>query len=157
LSAHAQEYSGFNLLLVDEHALWYGSNRAAPFARALPPGVHGLSNEALDTPWPKLTRVRAGLQGWLAEGADAPVEALFTLLADRTRAEDATLPDTGLERHWERVLSAPFVQDPDYGTRCSTVLLLEASGACYLAERRFDPNGTQVGETEFQLNAGQWP
>lgn len=157
LSGHAQEYSGFNLLLSDGHALWYGSNRATPFARELPPAVYGLSNEALDTPWPKLTRVRAGLQGWLGEGPDAPVEALFSLLADRTRADDATLPDTGLERHWERVLSAPFVQDPGYGTRCSTVLLLEPAGGCYLAERRFDPKGAQVGETEFQLNAGQWP
>jgi uncharacterized protein with NRDE domain len=55
------------------------------------------------------------------------------------------------------VLSAPFVLNPDYGTRCSTVLLLEPSGAGYLAERRFDPRGNPTGATEFALAAGEWP
>ena len=70
---------------------------------------------------------------------------------------DEELPQTGIPPEWERVLSAPFVLNPDYGTRCSTVLLLEPSGAGYLAERRFDPAGTQTGATEFALAAGEWP
>ncbi|HEY1491026.1 MAG TPA: NRDE family protein, partial [Steroidobacteraceae bacterium] len=75
-----------------------------------------------------------------------------------TRVSDAAeLPHTGLSREWEQVLSSPFVHDPGYGTRCSTVLMLEASGACYLAERRFDAHGSSLGETEFKLNAGEWP
>jgi uncharacterized protein with NRDE domain len=62
-----------------------------------------------------------------------------------------------LSHAWEHVLSSPFVHDPGYGTRCSTVLMLEASGACFLAERRFDAQGHALGETEFKLNAGEWP
>jgi uncharacterized protein with NRDE domain len=67
------------------------------------------------------------------------------------------LPQTGLSPEWERVLSSPFVLNPDYGTRCSTVLLLEPSGVLYVAERRFNAQGAPSGETEFQLNAGEWP
>ena len=81
---------------------------------------------------------------------------LFALLDDRTPAEEA-LPEGGLPREWQRALSAPFVLHPTYGTRCSTVLLLEPGGALYLAERRFDSRGERSGETEFRLNRGEWP
>jgi len=83
---------------------------------------------------------------------------LFAILDDRaTASADEELPQTGLSPEWERVLSAPFVLHPEYGTRCSTVLLLETSGALFLAERRFDSRGLPQGETEFRLNAGEWP
>jgi uncharacterized protein with NRDE domain len=160
LEAHAQQYSGFNLLLSDEESLWYGSNRATPFARPLSAGVYGLSNELLDTPWPKLQRVRRGFETWLRQGDPGSPAALFELLNDRTQvADDTALPrsGSGLPRDWDRILSAPFVLHPDYGTRCSTVVLLEPGGRLYLAERRFDPRGEPVGETEFELNPGEWP
>ena len=158
LEAQATGYSGFNLLLTDRDSLWYASNRAPGFARALSPGVYGLSNQFLDTPWPKLRRVRQRFETWLSDPANGSPAGLFTLLDDRARATpDEELPQTGLEPEWERVLSAPFVLNPDYGTRCSTVLLLEPSGAGYLAERRFDPEGRQTGETVFELSAGEWP
>jgi uncharacterized protein with NRDE domain len=158
LEAAAQEYSGFNLLLGDAGSLWYGSNRAVPFARELPPGVYGLSNELLDTPWPKLVRVKARFREWLAEPEATPA-GLFALLADRTPSaeSDAPLPTGGLPREWERILSAPFVVHPVYGTRCSTVVLLEPGGALYLAERRFDSAGEPNGQSEFRLNATEWP
>jgi uncharacterized protein with NRDE domain len=157
LEPQAASYSGFNLLLSDGDSLWYGCNRAQPFARALPPGIYGLSNGFLDTPWPKLERVRAAFRGWLADrGADSA--GLFALLADRTRiTDDALLPRTGVAPDWERVLSSPFVLDPEYGTRASTVLLLQADGQARIAERRFDPQGRMSGETEFALNPGAWP
>jgi uncharacterized protein with NRDE domain len=157
LEPHAHEYSGFNLLLTDADSLWYGSNRATPFARALPPGVYGLANELLDTPWPKLQRVRAGFEAWLRAVAPATPAQLFALLADRTPADEALADPGGLPREWQRALSAPFVLHPQYGTRCSTVLLLEPGGSLYLAERRFDSRGEAAGETEFQLNPGEWP
>ena len=154
----AGEYSGFNLLLGDAGSLWYGSNRAQPFARELPPGVYGLSNELLDTPWPKLVRVKARFQEWLAD-ADGTAAGLFALLADRAQAAaaDGPTPTGGLPREWERILSAAFVVHPAYGTRCSTVLMLESDGRAYLAERRFDAAGAPAGESEFRLNAGEWP
>jgi uncharacterized protein with NRDE domain len=155
----APDYSGFNLLLSDTESLWYASNRADGFARALAPGIYGLSNQFLDTPWPKLQRVRRRFEGWL-EGntaADA-TEPLFSILNDRTRvAADADLPQTGLSPEWEKVLSAPFVLNPDYGTRCSTVVLLEAEGAATIAERRFDPQGKVTGNSQWTLDPGEWP
>jgi uncharacterized protein with NRDE domain len=156
LASQAAGYSGFNLLLTDRDSLWYASNRAPGFARALTPGVYGLSNQFLDTPWPKLRRVRRRFETWLSDpAAYDSAEGLFALLDDRTQVgPDEELPQTGLEPEWERVLSAPFVLHPDYGTRCSTVLLLEPSGTGYLAERRFDPQGVQTGATVFELAAG---
>lgn len=180
LEPAASEYSGFNLLLTDAGSLWYGSNRAPGFARELPPGVYGLSNELLDTPWPKLTRVKARFREWLTDPGGTPA-GLFALLADRTEAADADapqptggLPREGRDAHssrspspaehsvaglaqWLRILSAPFVVNPTYGTRCSTVVLLEPGGGLMLAERRFDAAGEPAGESEFRLNAGDWP
>jgi uncharacterized protein with NRDE domain len=158
LEPEAPGYSGFNLLLADNDSLWYGSNRATPFARALEAGVYGLSNELLDTPWPKLLRVRRGFEAWLADPAAQSAAPLFELLHDRTQsAGEAKLPEPGLPRELERVLSAPFVVHPTYGTRCSTVLLLQNDGGIYLGERRFDARGEPAGETEFRLNPGEWP
>jgi uncharacterized protein with NRDE domain len=176
LETDAQGYSGFNLVVGDLEQLWYASNRMDRFAQALPPGVHGLSNEFLDSPWPKLQRVRGEFEGWLAsETASEPtaptpatsnhadsataspiVARLFAMLADRTPAPEGS-PGTGLPPDWERTLSSPFVIHPTYGTRCSTVLLIEPSGATVMAERRFAANGEPSGDTEFRLNAGQWP
>ncbi|HEV7137514.1 MAG TPA: NRDE family protein [Steroidobacteraceae bacterium] len=158
LAREAAGYGGFNLLLADADSLWYASNRSAAFARALTPGVHGLSNERLDTPWPKLRRVRRGFEAWLRGGGTAEGGDLFRLLADRTpAAAGEVLPSTGLSPEWERTLSSPFVCDARYGTRCSTLVAIEPSGACFLAERRFDPAGTCVGETEYRLTPEEWP
>jgi uncharacterized protein with NRDE domain len=159
LAGSADGYPGFNLLLADQHALWYGSNRTQPLARALAPGVYGLSNELLDTPWPKLVRVKQRFAAWMATPSGTAA-GLFALLADRTQALPGDAPPPapgGLPLEWERILSAPFVVHPTYGTRCSTVLMLEPDGAGYLAERRFDSAGAAQGETEFRLNAGDWP
>jgi len=158
LESEAGGYGGFNLLLADGDTLWYASNRGAPFARALSPGVHGLSNERLDTPWPKLRRVRRGFEEWLRGGGSAEGGELFALLGDRTPAADGELlPSGGLSAQWERILSSPFVRHESYGTRCSSVVAIEPSGACYLAERRFDSTGACNGETEFRLLSGEWP
>ncbi len=158
LEPQAARYSGFNLLLADQESLWYGSNRAAPFARALPAGVYGLSNELLDTPWPKLLRVRRAFEAWLALPRAQSPASLFELLLDRTQSgDDARLHESGLPRELGQAVSAPFVVHPTYGTRCSSVLLLHNDGAVYLGERRFDARGELSGETEFRLNAGEWP
>jgi len=166
LAREADGYGGFNLLLAGGDSLWYGSNRCAPFARALSPGIHGLSNERLDTPWPKLRRVRSGFEAWLRGGGIVDNGELFALLADRTPAADgaegsegavAAVPGAGLSPEWERTLSSPFVRHETYGTRCSTVVAIEPSGACYVAERRFDPSGDCVGETQYRLAPADWP
>ena len=67
------------------------------------------------------------------------------------------LPETGLPREWERVLSSPFVLHPEYGTRSSTVVLIDRDGALLVRERRFEPSGNRSGETEIELARGAWP
>ena len=158
LEPRAVAYSGFNLLLTDADSLWYASNRTTPFARRLEPSVYGLANESLDTPWPKLQRVRTGFEAWLQQGPPADVDGLSALRADRTPAPRSPSTHAGaLPQEWARALSAPFVLHPEYGTRCSTVLLLEDDGRLHLTERRFDPAGRLTGETEFGLAPGEWP
>jgi uncharacterized protein with NRDE domain len=156
LETDAPGYSGLNLLISDTDQLWYASNRMDRFARSLPPGVYGLSNEFLDTPWPKLRRVRQRFETWLGTSPADPLSELLALLDDREPATDGPLQQ-GLSPDWERTLSAPFVIHPTYGTRSSTVLLLEPAGRMLMAERRFDPTGAPSGQTEFHLNAGEWP
>jgi len=160
LETDAPGYSGFNLILGDLEQLWYASNRLDQFARALPAGIHGLSNEFLDSPWPKLQRVRRNFESWLDGAADVAsteaVPALLAMLADRTPAPEGAA-STGLSAEWERTLSSPFVTHPSYGTRCSTILMIEPSGAGVMVERRFAASGEPSGDSEFALNAAAWP
>lgn len=152
LAHKAGDYAGFNLLLADADSLWYGSNRGQPFARPLAAGVYGLSNELLDTPWPKLVRVRSRFESWLRTSSQSAVEELFAMLNDRVSGEreDAAVPSTVSPELW-RALSAPFVQHPTYGTRCSTVVLIENTGTLSIVERRFDAAGHLSGEVRFAI------
>jgi uncharacterized protein with NRDE domain len=156
LDTDAPGYAGFNLLLADAGSLWYASNRADVFARALGPGIYGLSNEFLDTPWPKLVRVRARFRTLLESADAADSRALFTglfsMLADREPAPPDEVPPGDLSPEWARTLSAPFVLDPTYGTRCSTILAISDAGTLSIAERRFDSGGGLTAEAEHSLN-----
>ncbi|HEY8508060.1 MAG TPA: NRDE family protein [Steroidobacteraceae bacterium] len=158
LEARASEYSGFNLLLADAQELWYASNRAQPFARRLPPGVYGLSNHFLDTPWPKLARVRRKFEQWL-QTADGSSDELFAMLNDREPPDPVEPLDASgrLPAELVRAISAPFVLHPEYGTRCSTVVRLGHAGTLDIIEHRFNPAGALNGETEFHLNETEWP
>ncbi|HSU15964.1 NRDE family protein [Longimicrobium sp.] len=130
----APGFNGFNLLLFDGTTLAWTSNRAAG-ARTLPPGVYGLSNHLLDTPWTKVVSGKADLRAALA-APEAELEArLFASLARRDPAPEAELPSTGIEPERERALSSAFIATPEYGTRCSTVLLLTRDGEVTFVER----------------------
>lgn len=143
IARDADRYNGFNLLIADRRELRYVSN-AGGVAAALAPGVYGLSNHLLDTPWPKVARARSELAASLA--AMPQTEPLFAMLRDESIAPDEHLPRTGVSLEWERLLSAAFVQSPDYGTRCSTVLTLSSSGEVDFEERSFGP-GARPGRT----------
>jgi len=157
LETDAPGYAGFNLLLADRESLWYASNRADQFARELTPGAYGLSNEFLDVPWPKLVRVRERFVTLLGDPQSADRRALassmFATLADRTQAPADALEQGDLDPELVRKLSAPFVLDPTYGTRCSTVLTISHDDELLMMERRFDARGEPAGESEYALNA----
>ncbi|UVE18047.1 NRDE family protein [Pseudomonas sp. LS44] len=142
-----KDYSGFNLLVGTARELWFLNAREGT-PRALAAGVYGLSNAALDTPWPKLQRVKAALSNCLD---DPQPEALLALLADAEPAREADLPDTGVGLATEQLLSSPFIASPNYGTRASTALIRRADGSQTLVERSFGPYGAHLGEVGLQL------
>jgi len=150
LAAEASRYAGFNLLLSDGESLAYVSNRLPEFSRILPPGVYGLSNHLLDTPWPKLERTLRRFRS-LVSGAELSIDELLEMLADRQLTPEHLLPDTGLSRDWELRLSSPFIVDQRYGTRCSTVVLAGRDGQVRVRERRFDPSGRSTGMDEYRI------
>lgn len=140
LRPHVHRYNGFNLLVGDsEEVLWF-SNRAEDhplLALPLPPGVYGLSNHLLDTPWPKVERGKGDLARALSSGVGP--EGLIEILLDRTLAEDADLPRTGVALDQERALSARFIAGSEYGTRSSTIVQVRRAGEILLLERSFEP------------------
>jgi uncharacterized protein with NRDE domain len=149
LQAAMSQHNGLNLLAgVGARAFW-ASNRH-PGVLALEPGVHGLSNAALDTPWPKLNRTVSALRDWCAD-PKADLEDAFALLGDRRIARDDELPSTGIPLEWERRLSCPFIVGDDYGTRCSTVLTIDHDRRATFVERSFDSSGRIAGEARHQF------
>lgn len=138
------DHAGFNLLLRDADRFCYVSNRA-PGVRDLPPGLYGLSNHLLDTPWPKVLLGKARLQA-LLERPEIGTEDLLAVLNDRTVPDDDRLPDTGIGLEKERLLGACFIVSPDYGTRAATAVIVDADGASRFTERTFNPAGKRIGE-----------
>lgn len=139
-TSRAGQFSGFNLLALDRSGLAYVTSHPEPEARTLLPGVYGLSNRQLDTPWPKLLRTRERFERELTSDHPQP-EALMRMLSDRTIAADELLPDTGVGLEWERLLSAPFIVGDGYGTRCSTVVLIGSDGIVTVEERSHATDG----------------
>jgi len=120
-TARAQSYNGFNLIVAEplvvgsrgqSSQLFYLSNRLETSAQSLQPGIYGLSNASLDTPWPKVTRA---------------VTAFACQTSQRVH------PD------WERALSAIQIRANGYGTRATTILTVRRDGLVALVERSFDP------------------
>ena len=138
IAMQALRYNGFNLLAGDIDGIFYFSNRAES-VQQLSPGIHGLSNHLLDTPWPKVERGKQRLHAALAGAVDA--EAILDLLCDRQPAPAGELPDTGIGLELERVLSPALIVSPQYGTRSSTAVLFGDDRSVSFAERTILPGG----------------
>lgn len=138
--AHAQgeRYAGFNLLVGDASGLYYCSNRGEA-ARRLGAGVYGLSNDALDTPWPKVVGGKVALRALLT-AAPTP-DALLNILTDTHQPDDAELPDTGIGLALERALASRFLAGERYGTCASTALRIDRAGHVDIAEQNFAAGG----------------
>lgn len=115
-------FAGYNLLVADHNQLAYFSNRSGQTAQVLEPGIYGLSNALLNTPWPKVTSATNSLSNWL-KTPNSQQPSLAELLSSKTMANDNELPDTGIGIDMERVLSCQKIVTPNYGTRCSTGLV----------------------------------
>lgn len=128
------EFDGFNLLFGDRvEALWV-SNRGGSL-RSLGPGIYGLSNHLLETPWPKVTRGKQALRAQLER--EPLKDRLFAPLTDPTVYEHG-LPDTGVDPEIERMLSSAFITSHRYGTRSSTLVMVNRDRDVYFEERCYD-------------------
>ncbi|HYB50382.1 MAG TPA: NRDE family protein [Burkholderiaceae bacterium] len=160
-----QSFNGYNLLVgeplpapargIDAQIL-YTTNRTGPDSeepRALAPGIYGLSNGLLDTPWPKVTRGVTAFACQLANRID--VDALLGIMANREIARDAELPHTGVPLDWERALSAIQIRAKGYGTRATTILTVRRDGTVHFFERAFssdDPEQFVDRQFEFVID-----
>jgi len=146
LKPNIHEYNGFNLVLGSADSLSYFSSEFQGI-KALSPGVYGLSNALMNSPWPKVKKGKLKLEA-VIEDRHFEVEELFEALRDEELAEDKFLPDTGVGLEKERMLSSMFIKSPNYGSRCSTVVLVDQQDRVLYAERTYDTT-TFTYETEY--------
>ena len=144
LAATGADYNGYNLLFGDANAVYYFSNRSGKETAALSPGLYGLSNHLLDTPWPKVRKAKAAF----AAINPSASEAAFTFLNDNTPAPDGEVQQTGLPLATEKALSSMFIAAPGYGTRVSSFLFMSSGGSANFTERTFN-EGKRGADANF--------
>lgn len=153
IASRAHDYAGFNLLIGDHRSLWYFSNSDSEGPQCLSPGVYGLSNARLDTPWPKVVLGKTRLQALLQAG---PIShsALATVVTDRHLADPQALRGQGLDSTMDTTLSAQFIVTDAYGTRSSTTLWTDARDRASWREQSFNEQGalSAVQLREFSLS-----
>jgi uncharacterized protein with NRDE domain len=146
----ASRYNGFNLILgLKDEIFWY-SNRGKGI-RKLSPGIYGLSNHLLDTPWPKVVKGKDQLAKLISQNILPEPEEFFAMLGDRTVASDSELPDTGVGLERERMLSPIFISSPGYGTRSSTILLIDRNDLVTFMERTFNRETTHASTVRYDF------
>ncbi|MGD9149021.1 MAG: NRDE family protein, partial [Desulfobacterales bacterium] len=148
VSKIGQRYNGFNLIAGDSGGLYYYSNRSSG-VQQLGPGIYGISNHLIDTAWPKIQRGKALLTDQLNGCQKINAEKILGILEDRWQPADAELPETGVGLEWEQILAPMFIISPEYGTRSSSVVLIQQSGEITFWERTFvkTDKGIKTDET----------
>ena len=148
---HAKEYNGFNLITGTSNELFYLSNYKSGIDH-LTKGFFGLSNHLLDTPWPKVIRGKKLLEPEL-QSTQVSSERLLNLLQDENRAQDHLLPDTGIGMERERALSSMFIKTNNYGSRCSTVVLIDHQNHLEFTERVYDLKTFDYSTNRFTFSS----
>ena len=152
-SIDGDRFAGFNLLLGDSNTMAYLSNRGGGLLE-LPPGIYGLSNATLDTPWEKVNRSKRRL-GQLVDAGQLDETALLQLLADTERGPASEVREERLPFDTAHAITAPFIVTSEYGTRCSTVVRAGHDGHWTFIERRFDAAGTATGNSRFSFGGAE--
>lgn len=151
LHAEGEAYNGFNALFSDGESLVYTSNRNNQTPRELPPGHYGLSNHALNTPWPKVVRAVDALKRAPKQAPAQLSEYLLGIMKDQQSADDILLPNTGVGLELERMLAPIFIRGGDYGTRTTTVVIREKSGKCHFVEYQHQAD-TETDQISLSLD-----
>ncbi|MDH5367128.1 MAG: NRDE family protein [Cyclobacteriaceae bacterium] len=147
-------YNGFNLIIGQADRLYYTSNEFKAGLKKLPKGTYGLSNHLLNTEWPKVKKGKLKLEA-ITEERHFEVEHLFEALYDDEIAQDNELPDTGVGLERERWLSPLFIKSPKYGTRCSTVILVDNNNKTLFAERTYDTTTFKYDTKYYKFKIGE--
>ena len=147
------DFNPLNLLAVDRERAHFLSNRPGEIRTLLAPGVYGLSNGALDEPWPKTLQLKAALLEWLVAGRERR-GALLEALREERLADVGIDPAAPSDVPQEPRCSPVFIRNPVYGTRCSTVVTIDAHGEGVMLERRYSPGGDATGDTTLTF---RWP
>ena len=149
IESDEKKYNGFNLVTGDDRGFSYLSNYGGE-TKMLAPGFYGLSNHLLDTPWPKVTSGKRLLAPVLNQ-RNIDSHDVFEILHNELRADDSKLPDTGVPIDLERALSSMFIKTPNYGSRCSTVVLITHTGEVDFSERVYDPASDKFTVQNFKF------
>lgn len=136
IDKNGKNYNGFNIIVGNAEELWYYSNYKDGVDK-LSPGFYGISNHLLETPWPKVLYGKQKIERAFKKSVIDP-EEVFEILYDDQRAIDDQLPDTGLTLERERALSSMFIKTNDYGSRCSTIILIDKTNEVLFSERVYD-------------------
>ncbi|TQV74960.1 NRDE family protein [Aliikangiella marina] len=149
----ADDYNPFNLVYGSAQAL-YCFNSMTKTTKPLSAGFHSVSNGNMDDIWPKMAKGQQALENAISEQQLPSFAGLQQLLRDQTKAKDSQLPDTGISYEWEKKLSSIFIQNSDYGTRSSTILLYHVSGNIEFYEQNYKSDGSTQNESHYKLKNG---
>jgi uncharacterized protein with NRDE domain len=149
LKSELNNYNGFNLILGNIDELYYFSNKTDGLTK-LEPGIHGISNAILDTPWPKVEKSNRQLKHLIEQQNIHPWEIL-NLLDDTSLAKDEELPDTGVGLELERILSPIFIKSEKYGTRSSTIVTVDKNNNVKFVEKTYFANTGRFSNKEFNF------
>ena len=152
LTERYDQFAGYNLLVGDSNSLFYVNNHEEKVWE-IEPGVHGLSNGLLNSSWPKVDNGKTRLQALMQQPEELTTDALLAMMRDRSQAEDADLPDTGISIEIERRLSSAFILNSaqKYGTLCSTALIVGKLQPTRFTEQNFDLLGNRTQGHSFLL------
>ncbi len=142
-------YNGFNLICDDGIDMYYYGNYQKGVHK-ITPGLHGLSNALLNTPWPKVQRGISKLEE-VIKSNQIEEAALFDILYDDIKAPDNQLPDTGVGYEKEKMLSPMFIKSNNYGSRCSTIVLIAHDGTVSFAERTYNTTNFDYTTKSFRF------
>lgn len=138
----------FHLLRIGPEGASHVTNQPLPGTQLLEPGIHGISNGHFDQPWPKTRQLGRAVEKWLCAGSNDPA-SLFAALADEN-----PLPAEPDSEGPSAPFSSVFIRNATYGTRCSTVVLIDNAGRGTIIERRFGADGCASGESALGF---AWP
>lgn len=145
------EYNGYNLLFGHWQNMWVYNNHTCTIDK-LDKGVYGLSNASLNSPWPKINRGVNNLKHYCNLNQPIDPDKLFSLLRDDTQATDDLLPKTGVPIEWERKLSPIFITSQEYGTRSSTLLMIDKNQHLTWQEHSYKPDGEMFSYKNYQFD-----